>query len=88
MSKVERFVQRHSKFFEKDAYLSLLLVISIPFTGIGIWAGCVLCNLLGLEKRRSLRAIAAAVAISGLVTTLTSYGIFVGLRGLAARLGA
>lgn len=79
---VDRFVQQHPRFFEKNAYLSLLLVISIPFTGVGIWAGCAICSILKLDKRRSWWTMAAAIALSGLVTTLTTYGILVGVRSL------
>lgn len=82
MCRVDAFVQRHPHFFEQNAYRSLLLIIAIPFTGIGVWAGCVLCNMIGLEKKRSLKTIALATAISGMITTLTSYGIIVGIRSL------
>ncbi|MEG1932658.1 MAG: small multi-drug export protein, partial [Pygmaiobacter sp.] len=72
MAKVDHFVQTHPKFLKKNAYRSLFFVIAIPFTGIGIWAGCALSNLLGLEKHRSMRAILAAIVVSGLITVFTS----------------
>lgn len=82
LEKVDAFVEKHPRFFKHHAYFSILLVISIPFTGIGIWAGCALCNLLGLEKKRSLWMIAVAIIVSGLITTLTTYGIVIGVRSL------
>lgn len=82
MDRVDGFVAKHPRFFQRHAYISILIIISIPFTGIGIWAGCALCNLLGLEKKRSLWTIALAIVVSGLITTLTTYGIVVGVRSL------
>lgn len=82
LNSVDAFVAKHPRFFKRHAYFSILVVISIPFTGIGIWAGCALCNLLGLEKKRSLWMITLAIIVSGLITTLTTYGIVIGVRSL------
>lgn len=75
LEKIDGFIDRHQAFFSRHAYVALALVISIPFTGVGIWAGCVLSNLLGLDKERSALAVAVGILLSGLFTTLAVYGV-------------
>lgn len=75
LKKLDAFIGRHEVFFSRHAYFALALVISIPFTGVGIWAGCVLSNLLGLDKERTALAVAVGILLSGLFTTLAAYGL-------------
>lgn len=75
LEKIDLFIARHQIFFTRHAYFALALVISIPFTGIGIWAGCVLSNLLGLNRERTALSVAVGILLSGLFTTLAVYGL-------------
>ena len=83
VQKVERFAEEHRAFFQRNIYLSLALIISLPFTGIGIWLGCVLASILGLDKKNSMAALACGVVLSTFFTMGGAYGLFVGLRALA-----
>ncbi|MBQ9322490.1 MAG: small multi-drug export protein, partial [Eubacterium sp.] len=69
------FTEKHGKFFRKYSYFALALIISIPFTGMGSWAGALLSNLTGLRKKYSSIAIAVGILISGLITILMAYGL-------------
>ena len=75
LESVDRFTEKHGKFFRKYSYFALALIISIPFTGMGSWAGALLSNLTGLRKRYSAIAIATGILISGLLTILAAYGL-------------
>lgn len=86
VKKVEGFAQEHQDFFRRNIYLSLALIISLPFTGIGIWLGCVLASILGLDKKNSMAALACGVVLSTFFTMGGAYGLFVGLRALLGSL--
>lgn len=80
--KVEVFVEEHKRFFQKNVYISLALIISLPFTGIGIWLGCVLATLLGLEKKNSILALGCGVLFSTFFSMAGAYGFFLGVKAL------
>ena len=75
LESVDKFTEKHGTFFRKYSYFALALIISIPFTGMGSWAGALLSNLMGLRKKYSAIAIAAGILISGLITILMAYGL-------------
>ena len=72
---VDKFTEKHGRFFKRYSYFALALIISIPFTGMGSWAGAFLSNLTGLRKRYSAIAIAVGILVSGLITILCTYGL-------------
>ena len=82
LRRTDEFVQRHRGFFDRRGCLALALIVSIPFTGIGCWAGVLLSDLLGLDRRRSACAILIGIAISGFLTTAATYGLLLGVRQL------
>ena len=58
------------------------MMISIPFTGVGVSAACVTAKLLDLEYDHALMAVFAGVLISGFLTTAGVYGMLTGVRTL------
>ena len=84
LRRADHFVQRHRSFFDHRGCFALALIVSIPFTGIGCWAGVLLSDLLGLDRRRSACAILIGIVISGFITTAATYGLLVGVRQLIA----
>lgn len=55
---------------------ALMFFVAIPLPMTGAYTGTIIAWLLGLERKRSFIAIAAGVAIAGIIVTLA--------RGLAA----
>lgn len=80
--KVDTFAEKHADFLHKHAYLAMTVIISIPFTGIGCWAGALLSNILSLDRKRACGAIFAGVIVSGLITCAGAYGLSMGIRHL------
>lgn len=79
---VEQFTLAHEEFFSRHAYLALGLIVSIPISGIGCWEATLLSNVLGLKHKHARLAIALGILISSLLTTLSVYGLIVGLQWL------
>lgn len=71
--------RKYLPFFQKYGCWALFALISIPFTGFGCWLGALLANAAGFNQKRSALAIFLGLAISSLITTLTAYGILVGV---------
>jgi uncharacterized membrane protein len=72
--KVEKYVQKYG-------YFGLLIFVSIPIPGSGAWAGVLGAWLLGMEKIRAMKYIAAGVAVAGIILALGMRGILFGLNG-------
>jgi uncharacterized membrane protein len=77
----DRFVEKarvkvHAS-VEKYGYWGLLVFVAIPLPVTGAWTGALGAWILGMEKRRSILAIAGGVVVAGIIVT-----------GLVAALGA
>ena len=68
--KVDKFEKRHARL----GFLALTLFIAIPLPGTGAWSGCLVSWVLGLDRKKSVLAIALGVSIAGLL-------IFLGVLG-------
>jgi len=80
---IGRFQKRVDKFekkYETRGFLALVLFVAIPLPGTGAWTGCLASWILGLERRKSILAIALGVFIAGLLILLGTLG-FIGLFG-------
>lgn len=75
----DRFIARYRPFLDRYGYFALVLIVSVPFTGIGCWVAVLLSELAGLDRRHSALAIFAGIVISGLLTTAAAYGLFLGV---------
>ncbi|MDK2813393.1 MAG: hypothetical protein PWQ08_648 [Clostridiales bacterium] len=82
MAHVDAFAKKHAAFLHRRGCMALALIISIPFTGIGSWAGVLLADILKLDPKRAAVAIFAGVVVSGFLTTVGVYGLFLGVRQL------
>lgn len=60
--------------------LGLLLFVGIPLPGTGAWTGAVLAVVLGVAPRYAFPAIALGVVLAGVLVTLATTGVLVGLR--------
>jgi len=70
----DRFVAKarakvHEK-VEKYGYLGIMIFVAIPLPITGAWTGTLGAWILGLDRRKTMLAVAAGVAIAGLVVSL------------------
>ena len=77
-SSADNFVGRHRSFFDRYGCFALLVIVSLPFTGVGCWAAAFLSKVAGLDRRQSAAAIFVGIVVSGLLTTAAAYGLFWG----------
>lgn len=82
MAKVNGFLEGKSERFRRNSALMLALVIGVPFTGIGAWAGCVLADILQIDKKTATIAILAGIFLSGIITTACTYGLIVAWKAI------
>ena len=74
---LKRFQKRVDKFEKRHAtlgFLALTLFVAIPLPGTGAWSGSLISWILGLDRKKSILAIALGVLIAGLL-------IFLGVLG-------
>jgi uncharacterized membrane protein len=64
------------KRMEKVGYIALMLFVSIPLSCSGAWTGCLVSWLMDLNRKNSIIAISAGVALAGLFILLFSLGLF------------
>jgi uncharacterized membrane protein len=70
--------RKRSKEVEKSmgtwGYFALCIFVAIPLPMTGAWTGTLIAWLLGLNKVKSMTAIALGVAIAGIIVTLVALG--------------
>ena len=60
---------------EEYGYLGLLVFVSLPIPGTGVWSGSLLSYLLNMDKKKSLFMILLGNLIAGLIVTILSGGV-------------
>jgi uncharacterized membrane protein len=68
--KVDRFENK----YETLGFFALVLFVAVPLPGTGAWTGCLLSWLFGLNRKRSIPAIALGVLIAGLFILFGTLG--------------
>ena len=71
---------RAAAFLQSHGCVGLLVLISVPFTGVGCWLGALTARLLHLQPRKAGAAILVGNVIASLITVLCVYGILTGIR--------
>ncbi len=67
--------RKRSRLVEKYEALGLMLFVSIPLPGTGVWTGCLIASLLRIRFVPTFLAASAGVVIAAIiVTTLTVIG--------------
>jgi uncharacterized membrane protein len=70
----DRFVERsrhkvHAQ-VERYGYLGIMIFVAVPLPITGAWTGTLGAWILGLRRRKTMMAVAAGVAISGIIVSL------------------
>ena len=60
---------------EKYKYLGLMLFVGIPLPGTGVWTGCLIAALLGMDKKKAMLFSILGVIMAGLIMMVLSFGI-------------
>ncbi len=79
VKKFQKKVDKFEKKFQNLGFFALVLFVAIPLPGTGAWTGCLVSWLLGLDRKKSILAIALGVLIAGsfiLVGTLGFINLF------------
>ena len=79
----ERLKTKHPKlvaYMKKYGCAGLLVVISIPVSGIGCWFGAMAARFLKLDQKKACIAIFVGNVIGCFLTAMCVYGIFTGIR--------
>ena len=74
---LKRFQKRVDKFEKRHAalgFFALTLFVAIPLPGTGAWSGSLVSWILGLDRGKSILAIALGVFIAGLLIFLGTLG--------------
>ena len=70
------------KFIERYGSLALLVLIAIPFTGMGCWFGAALARIMKLNRHKAAVGIFIGNAIAVAVLTGALHGIVVAVEAL------
>ena len=79
LERVKRKSVKVEKNIQSLGYVALALFVAIPLPGTGAWTGTLVAWILGLERWKSIIAIACGVLIAGLIILFTFLGVFNGL---------
>lgn len=79
LEKIHRKVRNLEKRHDKIGFYALLCFVAVPLPGTGVWSGCLLSWLLGLDRKKSVMAIIAGVMIAGLFLLLGTLGFLYAL---------
>ncbi len=76
LKKIQKKVDKFEKKYNEKGFLALAIFVAIPLPGTGAWSGCLLSWILGLERKKSIMAIASGVALAGIIIFLGTLGIY------------
>jgi len=78
LEKIRRKSEKVSENTKSMGFLALILFVCIPLPGTGAWTGTLVAWFLGLERWKSIVAIACGVIIAGFIVLSASLGILNG----------
>ena len=74
--------QRGFRKVQKYAVFGLYLFVAIPLPGTGAWTGALIASLLDMKKRYAFPSIFLGVLTAGVIMSLITGGVLVGLEFL------
>ncbi len=69
-------LQRKHRLPRQGQTAGLLLFVAVPLPGTGVWTGCLLAYLLGMERKSALLAVLLGMMLAACLMTLGSFGLF------------
>ena len=80
VSRLEANAMRKADKVMKYEIFGLWLFVAIPLPGTGAWTGAMIAALLDIRIKRALPTILCGVLTAGVIMTLISYGISIGIE--------
>ena len=74
LKRIQKKVDRIEAKYAASGFVALMGFVAVPLPTTGAWTGTIIAWLLGLERKMSIVAILAGVAIAGLLVALASLG--------------
>ncbi len=74
LKRLQKKVDKFEKRYETLGFLALVLFVAVPLPGTGAWTGCLVSWLFGLERKKSILAIALGVLIAGILVLFGTLG--------------
>lgn len=82
LDRIEARAQSKLDTVRRFEVLGLCLFVAIPLPGTGAWTGALIAALLDMRLRRALPTILLGVLIAGVIVTMVSYGVKLGVSTL------
>ena len=74
LKKFQKKVDKFEKKYETLGFVALTFFVAIPLPGTGAWTGCLVSWLSGLNRKKSVLAIALGVTIAGIFILFGTLG--------------
>jgi len=71
----DRTRKKFGKRYHKYGFVGLMLFVSIPLPGTGVWTGSIAAFLFGFEKKKALLFIFLGAVIAAILVALISLGV-------------
>ena len=78
---LENKAMKRSDNIKKGEFWGLVAFVGIPLPGTGAWTGALIASLLGIEVRKSSKAILLGIAIAAVIMSVVSYGVLGNILG-------
>ncbi len=72
---IQKKIDKFEKKYSAIGFLALTLFVAIPLPATGAWSGVLISWLLGLDRKKSILAIALGVLIAGVLVLLGTLGL-------------
>ncbi len=82
LDRIEKKAENNMERVQRFEILGLCLFVAIPLPGTGAWTGSLIAALLDIRLRRALPTIFLGVLIAGVIVTLISYGVRLGIAAI------
>lgn len=74
LKKFQKKVDKFEKSYKTIGFLALILFVSIPLPGTGVWTGSLLAWILNLNRKKSIISISLGVIIAGILVLIGTLG--------------
>lgn len=73
--KFQKKVDKFEKKYDTLGFIALVLFVAVPLPGTGAWTGCLVSWLVGLNRKKSILAIALGIFIAGSFIFMGTLGV-------------
>ena len=81
IDKLEEKALKKQDRIEKYEFWGLALFVAIPLPGTGVWTGCLVAALMGMDKRKATISAILGVLVASIIMMIISFGILNNIIG-------